>query len=301
MTAFSKLKKSSGDLNRLKKEIEKQDAGARQTDERFWKPDIDKAGNGSAIIRFLPGPAVDGDEALPFVRYFSHAFQGNKGWYFENSLTTFKEADPCAEYNSYLWNLIDHKDSPHRVQARAQKRKLNYVSNILVISDPKHPENNGKIFLYEYGAQIFAKISEMMNPKHEGDEPINPFDFWSGCNFKMLIAKEEKKGSFPNYNSSKFDKQTQLFPTDEEIEALWNKEYSLLEFLDRKRFKTYDELKKRLDLVMGFDTSNPPTRQAIPTGTAKSRMDTPDDEDDDIEEQMKKFKNFGKDDDNIPF
>ena len=193
MVNFATLKKNSGNLSTLVKEIEKLNAPAeKQEDNRYWQPEVDKAGNGVAIIRFLPAPAVDGEDSLPWVRIWNHGFKGPTGkWYIENSLTTFNQKDPVSEYNSQLWNSTNDDNSPARKQAREQKRRLTYISNIYVVSDPKNPENEGKIFLYRYGKKIFDKISLLMNPEFDGDEAINPFDLWNGANFKLKIRMVE--------------------------------------------------------------------------------------------------------------
>lgn len=252
MSSFSSLKKSSNTLERLAKEIEKVNAPAtseKKGDDRFWKLERDKSGNGAAIIRFLPPPAVDGDDALPWVRVFDHGFKGPTGkWYIENSLTTLNQKDPVSEYNSKLWNESSDDASWQRKQARDQKRRLHYISNILVISDPKNPENEGKVFLFKYGKKIFDKITMLMNPEFEGDKPVNPFDFWKGANFKLRIRTVD---GYPNYDQSIFEGSAALNDDDEELEKIWKKQYSLKEFVDPKNFKSYDELKKKLDEVLG--------------------------------------------------
>jgi hypothetical protein len=252
MSSFSSLKKSSNTLERLAKEIEKVNAPAtseKKGDDRFWKLERDKSGNGAAIIRFLPPPAVDGDDALPWVRIFDHGFKGPTGkWYIENSLTTLNQKDPVSEYNSKLWNESSDDASWQRKQARDQKRRLHYISNILVISDPKNPDNEGKVFLFKYGKKIFDKITMLMNPEFEGDKPVNPFDFWKGANFKLRIRTVD---GYPNYDQSIFEGSAALNDDDEELEKIWKKQYSLKEFVDPKNFKSYEELKKKLDEVLG--------------------------------------------------
>ena len=251
MSSFANLKRNRSSLDKLTKALEQTtqtaEAGSKD-DNRFWQPEVDKAGNGMAIIRFLPAPAVDGDDALPWARTFSHGFQGPGGWFIDNCLTTVNEKCPVCEHNNTLWNsgIEANKDI-----ARKQKRKLSYVANILVISDPKHPENEGQIKLYKFGKKIFDKISETMNPEFPDEAPINPFDLWEGANFKLKIRNVE---GYRNYDKSEFDSQSALFGGDDEkLEELWKKEYSLKDFTDKKQFKPYDQLKARLDKVLGFD------------------------------------------------
>jgi hypothetical protein len=264
MTNFATLKKTSSSLDRLTKEIEKINTPAgseREEDTRFWQPEVDKAGNGMAIIRFLPAPAVDGDDALPWVRVFNHGFKGPSGkWYIENSLTTLGQKDPVSEYNSELWNATSDDNSPQRKQARAQKRRLTYISNILVVSDPKRPENEGKVFLYKFGKKIFDKITQVMNPEFDGDTPVNPFDFWKGANFKLRIRQVE---GYRNYDMSNFEAPSALDADDSKLEAIWKKEYSLKEFLDAKNFKSYDELKKRMTEVLELNETSKAKPSAV--------------------------------------
>lgn len=253
MTNFASLKKSSADIGRLTKEIEKinapQGSGDREEDTRFWKMERDKAGNGMAVIRFLPAPAVDGDDALPWVRYFDHGFKGPSGkWYIENSLTSIGQKDPVSELNSSLWNATNDENSWQRKQAREQKRRLHYIANIYVVKDPSNPSNEGQVKLFKFGKKIFDKITAAMNPEYEGDIPMNPFDLWSGANFKL---RSRMVAGYVNYDSSAFEASKPLADDDAELEKIWKSEYSLKEFLDPKNYKSYDELKKRLDEVMG--------------------------------------------------
>lgn len=277
MTSFASLKKSSTDLSRLTQEIEKINnptTTERKADERFWKPEVDKSGNGYAVIRFLPAPAVDGEDALPWVRVFNHGFQGPNGkWYIEKSLTTIGQKDPLSEYNSYLWNKTTDDNSPERKQARLQKRRLTYISNIYVVSDPKNPENEGKVFLYQYGKKIFDKITGAMNPEFEDENPINPFDLWNGANFKLKIRQVE---GYRNYDKSEFDSPSELGSSDEDRENIWKSQYSISEFVDPSSFKSYDELKARLDEVLGLDHQQEPKMQEKSTN---SFVDDDDDED----------------------
>ena len=216
--------------------------GGRSDDDRFWKPEVDKAGNGYAVIRFLPAPQ---GEDLPWVRMFSHGFQGPGGWYIENSLTTLGKDDPVSEYNSSLWN---RGDDAGKDQARKQKRRLNYVSNILIVKDPAHPEKEGQVYLYKYGKKIFDKLNDMMNPEFEDEDPVNPFDLWEGANLKLKIRNVE---GYRNYDKSEFDAPTAIMDDDDKLEALWKSEHSLAEFLDLKNFKSYAELKTKLYRVLG--------------------------------------------------
>ena len=253
MSSFANLKRSRNDLDKLTKAIEdstsptSKEAGSKD-DTRLWQPTVDKAGNGMAVIRFLPAPAVDGDDALPWVRRFDHGFQGPGGWYIENSLTTLGQKDPVSEYNTTLWNsgIEANKDI-----ARKQKRRLHYIANILVVSDPSNPSNEGQIKLFKFGKKIFDKITEAMNPEFADETPINPFDMWEGANFKLKIRNVE---GYRNYDKSEFAEKSALYDGDDEkLEALWKKEFSLKEFTDPSNFKSYEVLKAKLDKVLGFD------------------------------------------------
>ena len=237
---FADLKKKSN-LSFLQKELEKTVSG-RQVDERFWKPEVDASGNGYAVIRFLPAPE---GETVPWAKVYSHAFQGPGGWYIENSLTTLGDKDPVGEINRRLWNSGDDADKD---TARRQKRKLSYYSNILVIKDPKHPENEGKVFLYKYGKKIHDKILAAMQPEFQDETPINVFDLWEGANFKLKL---KKVAGFWNYDSSEFDSVSALSSDDTELEATWKQEHSLEAFTARDQFKSYEDLEKRLNLVLG--------------------------------------------------
>jgi len=241
--SFAQLKKKSrNNLEFLQKELEKTVSG-KQVDERFWKPEVDASGNGYAVIRFLPAP--DG-ETVPWAKVYSHAFQGPGGWYIENSLTTINEKDPVGEVNRQHWNAGTEEG---KEVARRQKRKLSYYSNILVVKDPKHPDNEGKVFLYKYGKKIHDKILASMQPEFQDETPVNVFDLWEGANFKLKI---KKVAGFWNYDSSEFDSVSALSSDDTELEATWKKEHSLEAFTSKDQFKTYDELEKRLNLVLGL-------------------------------------------------
>ncbi len=216
-------------------------------DERLWKPELDKSGNGYAVIRFLP--AVDGED-MPWAKLWNHAFQGPTGqWYIENSLTTLGNNDPVSEMNSAYWNSGVESD---KEIARRQKRKLQYYSNIYVVSDSRHPEHEGKVFLFRYGKKIFDKIMEAMQPAFEDETPVNPFDFWAGANFKLKIRKVD---GYWNYDKSEFEASTPLFDNDDDIEVVWKKQYALNEFTASTNFKSYDELKTRLNMVLAGTTT----------------------------------------------
>ena len=243
--SFANLKKQSklGSLTaKLVKEVEKLNTNGASGDDRLWKLEVDKSGNGYAVIRFLPAP--DGED-LPFVKLYSHAFQGPGGWYIENSLTTLGQKDPVSEYNSQLWN---NGTDAGKDAARKQKRKLTYISNIYVVKDPANPENEGKVFLYKYGKKIFDKLTAAMQPEFEDEEAIDPFDFWQGANFKL---KAKNVAGYRNYDSSEFTAVTPLLDDDDALESVWKKENSLKEFVDADQFKSYDDLKKRLEYVLG--------------------------------------------------
>ena len=243
--SFANLKKQSklGSLTaKLVKEVEKMNNNGASGDDRLWKLDVDKSGNGYAVIRFLPPP---NGEDLPFVKLYSHAFQGTGGWYIENSLTTLGQKDPVSEYNSQLWN---NGTDAGKDAARKQKRKLTYISNIYVVKDPANPENEGKVFLYKYGKKIFDKLTAAMQPEFVDEEAIDPFDFWQGANFKL---KAKNVAGYRNYDSSEFTTQTPLLDDDDALEALWKKEFSLAEFVATDQFKSYEDLKTRLNYVLG--------------------------------------------------
>ena len=247
--SFANLKKQSklGSLTqKLVKEVEKMNNNGASGDDRLWKLECDKSGNGYAVIRFLPAPDK---EDLPFVKLYSHAFQGPGGWYIENSLTTLGQKDPVSEYNTQLWN---NGTDAGKDAARRQKRKLTYISNIYVVKDPANPENEGKVFLYKYGKKIFDKLTAAMQPEFEDEEAIDPFDFWQGANFKL---KAKNVAGYRNYDSSEFTAVTPLLDDDDALEGLWKKESSLQEFVAADQFKSYEDLKKRLGYVLGNKTT----------------------------------------------
>jgi len=250
MSSFANLKRNRSSFDKLTKAIEAttQSSENSKDDNRLWQPSVDKAGNGMAIIRFLPAPAVDGDDALPWVRIFHHGFQGPGGWLIDNCLTTVNEKCPVCEHNSTLWNsgIEANKDI-----ARKQKRKLSYIANVYIVSDPSNPDNEGQIKLFKFGKKIFDKITEAMNPEFADETPVNPFDLWEGANFKLKIRNVE---GYRNYDKSEFaDKSALLNGDDDKLEELWKSEFSLKEFTEKKHFKPYEQLKGRLDKVLGFE------------------------------------------------
>ena len=251
--SFASLKKSSyTDLLSKAESLNKTEV--RGADERLWKPEVDKAGNGYAVIRFLPAP--DGED-LPWAQVWSHAFQGPGGWYIENSLTTLGKKDPVSDLNRTLWN--SGQDSDKEI-ARKQKRKLSYYSNIYVVQDPANPSNEGRVFLYKYGKKIFDKLTEAMQPAFADETPINPFDFWKGADFKVKIRKVE---GYWNYDKSEFAEPSTLKGFDDsELEIVWKQQYSLADFTKADKFKTFEELETRLNTVLS-STPQPPRQTEI--------------------------------------
>ena len=244
--SFKDMKrKSVGSISELTKKLESAEKKNSYQDDRFWKPTLDKASNGMAVFRFLPAPE---NEDMPWAKLYTHAFKVGGRWYIENSRTTIGEKDPVSEMNSELWNsgLESDKDI-----ARDRKRKLSYISNILVLKDPGAPENEGKVFLYKYGVKIFNKIQEAMQPEFDDEDPINPFDYWAGANFKLKVRKV---GGYINYDKSEFESPSELLGGDDgKLEELWKTQHSLQAFVAPDQFKTYDELKKKLQEVVGDD------------------------------------------------
>ena len=283
-SSFSQLKQSSNSsLDNLSKELTKLNESAANPgqDDRYWKLTVDKAQNGHAVIRFLP--ASQG-ETVPWVRMFSHGFQGSGGWYIENSLTTLGQKDPVSEYNTKLWN--SGVDSDKEI-ARKQKRKLQYIANIFVVSDPANPDNEGKVFLFKFGKKIFDLINDKMNPEFDDETPVNPFDLWNGCNFRL---RARKVAVYRNYDKSEFDSQTALADDDAELERIWNTQYSLEELVAPDQFKSYDELKTRFETVIGAG-GGMETESAFAEAepTASYQESTSIDEDDDSLDYFKKL------------
>ena len=271
---FDTLKSSSSNFDKLTKALEQnlkpedQSNKNKYQDDRIWKIEMDKTGNGYAVIRFLP--ASNGED-MPWQRVWSHAFQDKGGWYIENSLTTLGQKDPVSEENTRLWNT--GVDSDKEI-ARKRKRKLSYYANILVVSDPKHPENEGQVKLFKFGKKIFDKITEAMQPAFEDEKPINPFDFWKGANFKLKLRKVD---GYWNYDKSEFEGVSQIKESDDDIKAIWEKQYPLKPFVAPDNFKSYDELKSKLHRVISGTTSAetvesadlPPSQPAAPVKSAE--------------------------------
>ena len=251
MASFNDLKKNKGvNIDSLVKKANAETSGKKSyADDRFWKPTRDKSGNGYAVIRFLPAA----DQATPWVKYFDHFFKGPTGkWYVEKSLTTIEQADPLAEINTELWNRETSskaEEEANQEVVRSRKRKLHYVANILVVSDPANPENDGKVFLYDFGAKIFQKVINAMQPEFPDQKPFNPFDLWGGANFSIRIRKVS---GYPNYDESSFAAPEELFGGDEnKLKAVYEQTHKIGEFIDPKNFKSYDELKAKLEQVLG--------------------------------------------------
>lgn len=267
-TSFAEMRRSSN-FDELKKEMDRLTTSSfeKKTDDRIWKVSMDKAGNGSAVIRFLPAPK---GEKWPWVRVWSHGFQGPTGkWYIENSLSTLNQPDPVSELNSQLWNsgIESNKDI-----VRKQKRRTDYYANILVVKDPANPQNEGKVFIFKFGKKIFDKIKDLMNPQFEDEKPVDPFNFWEGCNFKLRIRRVE---GYANYDKSEFSEPSPLSDDNDYIEGIWNQQHSLSAFIDPSNFKTYDELKSRLESVLKPSASGSTFARL---SAEKSQLTDPDDE-----------------------
>lgn len=260
--SFANMKRNTMDISKLvgAAEATSKKETYSNTDDRKWKPTVDKAGNGYAVIRFLPSMV---EEDLPWARYWDHGFKGPTGkWYIEKSLTSIGQPDPLGELNSKLWNSGNEADKD---TARAQKRRLHYVSNIMVISDPSNPDAEGKVFLYEYGKKIFDKIMDLMQPQFPDEKPINPFDMWEGAEFVLKIRQVD---GYRNYDKSEFKGSSALLDGDDvKLEAVFNTMHSLSEFTDPSEYKTYDELKAKLNEVLG-ERVEPKLKDTIATSAS---------------------------------
>lgn len=293
MATLAQYKKNSqADLDKISKELSKLKSGSQNynsEDDRFWQPATDKSGNGYAVIRFLP--AIEGEE-VPWVRIFSHGFKGPTGsWYIENSLTTLKQSDPVAEYNNRLWNSGIESD---KEVARVQKRRLTFISNILVVKDAANPANEGKVFLFKYGKKIFDKLNEAMNPQFDDETPVNPFHPVTGANFKLKIRQVE---GYRNYDKSELDEVSQVTEDEKEWARIQKSMHSLQQFLDPSNFKSYDELKAKLDRVLGASEVSSSKKAvsednvvSLPKGKTAARREEFDDEDEDLDSILNELK-----------
>jgi hypothetical protein len=311
MSSKDLKKNSMSSIDRMVQELNKMNKKSESyKDDRFWKLEVDQAGNGLAVIRFLP--SAEGED-VPWVRLFTHGFKGPGGWYIENSLTTIGKKDPVSEINTVLWNTGNDKD---KEIARKQKRKLNYIANIYVVSDPKNPQNEGKVFLFKFGKQIFDKITEKLQPEFSDEDVLNPFSLRQGgkegdpgANFKI---KQRKVEGYPNFTKSEFENPSALFDGDEEkCNAILKKLYDLKQFNDPSYFKSYEELKSRLDQVLNgtmeakskaeeFDEFDDDVPKSKPVPQIKSKpspkIKEVDDEDDEEESTLEYFKKLAQED-----
>jgi hypothetical protein len=282
--SFASLKKNRNNFSKLAEELEKTSqpqSNSSSQDDRFWKPTIDKTGNSYAVIRFLP--PTDGED-LPWVRIFNHGFKGPGGWLIDNCLTTIGKPCPVCESNTELWGTGSQENQN---LARDRKRRLKYISNIYVVKDPANPDNDGKVFLYSFGKKIFDKLNDIMRPQFEDEDPINPFDFWEGANFKLKIRKVD---GYWNYDKSEFEPVSRVKPTDEEIDKIWKSQYALKAFVDPSNFKSYEELKEKLNKTLTGQRSTesvedidlPPVSNDIPTSSNNSveKVESSNDSDD---------------------
>jgi hypothetical protein len=298
---FRTLKNLSGKkiLEETLQEYSSLENSSKRGDNRFWTPTVDKAGNGYAIIRFLPRPSQDG-ETSSVIQLWDHGFKGPSGlWYIENSLTTIDQNDPVSEYNSKLWNSTTDNDAPARKQARIQKRRKHYITNIFVVSDPANPETEGKVFLYKFGTKIFAKLQTASKPLFPGEIAISPTDLWKGANFLLKIRHEK---GFRNYDSSEFDKSSigPLHPDDEKLKKIYESEYPLQPFLSSSNFKTYAELKEKLARVLAEPMNDVSSDETSPWETPPAGKSIPqhkpritEDDDDDMDD-MSYFKDLAE-------
>lgn len=301
--SFQELKANrQANLTKITKNLENAIGGQKQVDERFWQPTLDKAGNGYAVFRFLP--QVEGED-IPYVRYWDHGFRGPGGWYIEKNLNSIDLADPVSEFNTQLWNSVDEHNSPERNQARAQRRRLHFISNIYMLNDPANSGNNGKVFLYKYGKTIYDMIFECNHPKFPDQPVFNPFCLWDGANFNLKICTLNKQR---NYDRSGFDKPSPLFGAGEEFDSkrleVYKKEYPLLPFLDKSQFKTYDELKARLMKVLGVvpqttqaalnETSQPNVGKEVHPNDLVNNSTPPWTDDSDLDSELAEFRKLAE-------
>jgi len=300
--SFADLKRSSSkSFDKINQELSKlnQKSSYGKDDGRYWKPTVDKVGNGYAEIRFLP--PKEGED-LPWVMIWDHGFQGPNGlWYIENSLTTLGQDDPVSEYNSKLWNSTSDDDGPERKQARQQKRRLSYYSNIYVVKDASNPENEGKVFIYKYGKKIFDKIKDVMHPEFEDEEAMNPFDFWSGASFKLKIRQVE---GYRNYDKSEFDSPSPLLADDADLEGVYEQLHSLSDIVDPKNFKSYTDLKTKMLKVLDEEPEEAPLQERAKQASwtepkesatlAKPAAEKPATEDASGDDDLEFFKNFAE-------
>lgn len=308
MTDFATLKKSSNTIDRLAKEIEKLNANqsAQQEEENnYFKLERDKAGNAFAVIRFLPAPAVDGDDSLPWVRFWDHGFKGPTGkWYIEKSLTTLNQKDPVSEYNSQQWNSTEDDNSPARKSARERKRRLHYVSNVLIVSYPKNPALEGQVKLFKYGKKIFNKIQDCFqppfdpkgrtpeDPNYDPTNAFNPFDLWKGAHFHLRMRTVD---GYPNYDASSWETPGPLFDDEKKMEKIWKSEFSLKEVIDPSNFKSYVDLKSKFEAVMGIASSEVFTQRSIAPDREVPRQTTlveeiPSFDVDEVDDDLQQFR-----------
>jgi hypothetical protein len=294
--SFADLKKNRrSQIEKLVTEAEKV-SGAKKVynDDNLWKPQVDKSGNGYAVIRFLP---AKGEDQVPWVQYWDHGFQGPTGrWYIEKSLTSINQPDPVSDLNTQLWNSGNDDD---KQTARAQKRRLHYVSNIYVVSDPANPENEGKVFMYEYGKKIFDKIMDVMKPQFEDEQPLNPFDFWEGADFKLKMRQVD---GYRNYDKSEFASPAPLMEDDADLEEIYNSLHDITEYINPKNYKTYNVLLKKLNTVLGEVPIKETSEVAEETPAVGKSIDDPIESEDSIDvgtpmssdedEDMENFDSF---------
>lgn len=240
------MSSTSERLKKLQSALKKETEKKNYDDTRFWSAELDNAGDGEAVIRFLPEPA---GEDLPYVKVWSHGFKVNNKWYIENCPTTIGQPCPVCDDNGKYWN--DGEEGKAFVQNRKSKRKLSYISNILVVNDPKNPQNNGKVFLFKYGKKIYDKMMLAIAPEDEDETPIDIFDLATGADFKLKI---KKVAGYANFDTSSFKKPSAV--DEDDREGILKSLNSLSEFIAPDKFKSYDDLKTRLDKILHTETEN---------------------------------------------